>query len=394
MVVKNEIVVYNGCKLRCVNVRNKMRELVYCQECGNKLKDVVEGGIKRMNCESCDKIAYENPIPATAAILFNDAGELLLVKRNVEPKKGSWCLPGGFNEIGETPEECCLRELKEETGLEGIIGSIVGSVPGINPFYKSVIVTGYGIKKFAGELSSGDDSDQVKFFNFKNMPKIAFKSHRELLALYARNTSIGEDKTSILKNIGAYVITSGDHITIAENACKGGARIIQYRDKESSQSEKLCIARTLRRITKQSGTLFIVNDNIDIALISEADGVHLGQDDISIKDAREIVPKNFIIGKSTHSLEQAMKAENEGADYIGVGPIFKTPTKEDYIPIGIETVKEVIKCAKIPFVCIGGLNMNNIQELINLGATNFAMVRELSSNTAINVEKINRLISF
>ncbi len=369
-----------------------MKELVYCPKCGNKLNDVIDGGVVRMICRSCDRIVYENPVPATAAILFNNSGELLLVKRNVEPKKGGWCLPGGFNEIGETPEECCLRELKEETGLEGMIGDIVGSVPGNNPFYKSVIVTGYSIKEFTGQLSAGDDSDQAKFFSSENMPEIAFKSHKDLLGFYIHKTAISSNKKFIPENIGAYVITGGDHITIAENACKGGAKIIQYRDKTSSKSQKLSIARTIRQITKQSKTLFIVNDDIDIALISEADGVHLGQDDISIKDARAIVPKNFIIGKSTHSLEQAMKAENEGADYIGIGPIFKTPTKEDYIPIGVGTVKKVINHVKIPFVCIGGLNIGNIQELVNFGATNFAMVREFSSNTENKVKKVNKMV--
>ncbi len=370
----------------------KIRELIYCQECGEKLDNVKVDGRERMKCNSCEKIAYENPVPATAAVLFNDKEELLLVKRNVEPKNGEWCLPGGFTEIGETPAECCLRELEEETGLTGSIGRIIGSVPGVNPFYKSVLVTGFSISKFSGELKAGDDSDEAGFFELSNSPEIAFKSHRELLKTYVDKELYSADKR-ILKSMGAYVITSGDHINIAEIACEAGAKIIQYRDKKSTQAEKLNIAESICKITRKSGTLFIVNDDIDIALISGADGVHLGQDDISVKDARKIVPQNFIIGKSTHSLEQAMAAERDGADYIGIGPVFKTPTKEDYIPIGVETVKKVIDNVKIPFVCIGGLNMGNIQELIDLGATNFAMVREFGSDTKNSVERINNLIS-
>ncbi len=369
----------------------KIRELIYCQECGDKLDKVETDSRERKKCSSCDKIAYENPVPATAAILFNDKGELLLVKRNVEPKIGEWCLPGGFTEIGETPEECCLRELEEETGLKGSIGRIIGSVPGINPFYRSVLVTGYSIMDYSGELKAGDDSDEAGFFELNNIPEIAFKSHRELLKTYMDKELYSADKR-ILKSMGAYVITSGDHINIAESACEAGAKIIQYRDKKSTQAEKLNVARSICKITRKSGTLFIVNDDIDIALISGADGVHLGQDDISVKDARKIVPQNFIIGKSTHSLEQAMAAERDGADYIGIGPVFKTPTKEDYIPIGVETVKKVIDNVKIPFVCIGGLNMGNIQELIDQGAKNLAMVREFQHNTAENVQKINRMI--
>lgn len=188
------------------------------------------------------------------------------------------------------------------------------------------------------------------------------------------------------------MITSEDHLKIAEEACRGGAEILQYRDKRSTQAEKLRRAKLIRGITERSDTLFIVNDDIDLALLSGADGVHLGQDDVSVSEARKITPKNFIIGKSTHSLEQAVSAEKDGADYIGIGPVYQTPTKEDYVPIGVETVKSVIKNIKIPFVCIGGLNFDNIRELIDLGAKSVAMVREFQNNTGDNVQKINKMI--
>ncbi len=368
-----------------------MRNLAYCPVCGNKLSKKMVTDRYRMFCSNCNSPVYENPVPATAAILFNDKGELLLVKRNVEPKTGKWCLPGGFNEVDESPEECCLRELEEETGLKGSIGRIVGSVPGTNPLYISVLVTGYSINQYSGKLSAGDDSDESRFFSLNDMPEIAFLSHKSLLKSYMDKELYFIDKLS-LRDMGAYVITSGDHIKVAESACDGGAKILQYRDKQSTQKEKIMTAKAIREITKRSGTLFIVNDSIDISLISGADGVHLGQDDISVEDARKIVPENFIIGKSTHSLAQALEAEKCGADYIGIGPVFKTPTKENYIPIGIETVKQVIDNIKIPFVCIGGLNPGNIKELIDIGATNFAMVREFSKNTAENIKQINKLI--
>jgi len=369
----------------------KMRELIYCQECGTKLESIMTEGRERMKCTSCNKVAYENPVPATAAVVFNKQGELLLVKRNVEPKRGEWCLPGGFTEIGETPEECCIRELEEETGLKGSIERIIASVPGTNPFYKSVIVTGFSINFYSGELRAGDDSDAAKFFNLNDMPGIAFKSHRDILGSYMADERYSTD-ISVLEIMGAYVITSKNHIKIAEDACSCGAKIVQYRDKSSTQVEKLKIAKSIREITRESGTLFIVNDHIDIALLSDADGVHLGQDDVSVIEARKIVPRNFIIGKSTHSIEQALAAEQDGANYIGIGPVYKTPTKEDYIPIGIETVKQVIEHIHIPFVCIGGLNFDNIKKLIDLGVKNVAMVREFQQDTAENVRKINKMI--
>jgi len=371
----------------------KLRELYYCQECGKKLDKIADEGRERMKCGACNKIAYENPVPATAAVVFNEKGELLLVKRNVEPKSGEWCLPGGFVEIGETPEECCIRELEEETGLRGQIGRIIAAVPGTNPFYKSVIVKGFSISEYTEELKAGDDSDESKFFSLEDMPPVAFRSHREILDQFIKKERYNVNKRD-LKRLGAYVITSGDHVRVAEEACHGGAKVIQYRDKKSSQAKKLETARKIREITEKTGTLFIVNDHMDIALLAGADGVHLGQDDVMVSEARNIVPENFIIGKSTHSLRQALKAEADGADYIGVGPVYETPTKEDYIPIGVDTVKMVMKKEKIPFVCIGGLNLDNYGELIELGAKNVAMVREFQTDTAERVKKINRRFRF
>ncbi|UCH93242.1 MAG: thiamine phosphate synthase, partial [Candidatus Aminicenantes bacterium] len=146
----------------------------------------------------------------------------------------------------------------------------------------------------------------------------------------------------------------------------------------------------IRKITGRYGTLFIVNDFIDIALIVKADGVHLGQEDIPIAEARKIVPSGFVIGRSTHSLDQALEAEKQGADYIGSGPVFATPTKEDYIPIGVDTVKQVIDKVGIPVVAIGGLNLDNISELRKVGVRNFAMVRAFQGNTEEVVKKINQ----
>jgi len=197
----------------------------------------------------------------------------------------------------------------------------------------------------------------------------------------------------IISPFGAYVITSGgNHIKITSEACKGGARIIQYRDKNSERHEMLRVAEEIRAITKEYDVLFIVNDFIDIALLSEADGVHLGQDDIPPLRAREITPDNFIIGISTHSLLQAVEAENRGADYIGIGPVFSTPTKKTYKPIGLSTVKEVLIRVNIPVVAIGGLNLGNIGELVEIGIKNVAMVREFQQNTAEKVKKANFLL--
>jgi thiamine-phosphate pyrophosphorylase len=365
-----------------------MNEIKYCAICGSELSERLSDGRSRKYCDNCKKPIYENPIPATAAVCFDESGRLLLVKRGVEPNIGEWCLPGGFLEIDETPEEGSLRELKEETGLVGEVVDFVRNERSPSPFYSSVIVMGYEIRIIGGNIRAGDDSTEVNFFELSELPKIAFQSHINILDFVVKNGRY-DIKKSILKKVGAYVITSGDHILVAKESCQAGAKIIQYRDKRSSIKDKLRIAKEIRKISKKTNTLLIVNDNIDLAMLSEADGVHLGQDDLTVKEAKRIVPKNFIIGKSTHSLDQAIEAELAGADYIGVGPIFKTPTKKDYIPVGMDLAKEVFSKVKIPVVAIGGLNGENIKTLLDFGLKNFAMVREFQQDTAENVKKIN-----
>jgi len=199
-------------------------------------------------------------------------------------------------------------------------------------------------------------------------------------------------KQKINSAFGAYVITSGDHIKVAREACEGGARIIQYRDKSSSRKDMLKLADRIREITKNFNSLFIVNDFIDIALLSGADGVHLGQDDVPLQRARQMVPDDFIIGISTHSLTQATEEEKSGADYIGIGPVFATPTKVNYSPIGLSVVKKVIVNVSIPIVAIGGLNLENLDGLIEIGCRNVAMLRAFQKNTSERVKKVNFLL--
>ncbi len=160
-----------------------------------------------------------------------------------------------------------------------------------------------------------------------------------------------------------------------DQALRGGADIIQLRSKTLLDGPFLRIAAKLAPIIHRRRKLFILNDRVHLMLVSKADGIHLGQEDLPYAYARKILGRSRLIGRSTHSLQQAVKAEKEGHDYIGVGPVFGTPTKPDYIPVGLELVHQVSHKLKIPYVAIGGIDASNIHEVLSAGATKIAVVR-------------------
>ncbi|NOX16075.1 MAG: thiamine phosphate synthase, partial [Epsilonproteobacteria bacterium] len=145
----------------------------------------------------------------------------------------------------------------------------------------------------------------------------------------------------------------------------------------------------LRKITKEFGVIFIINDHIELAMMVEADGVHIGQDDWPFLEVRKLIGNDKIIGISTHSKAQAIEAVKLGADYIGVGPIFDTNTK-DYATVGIEYLEFVAKNISIPFVAIGGIKEHNLKQIINAGAKSVALVTEITKAKNIT-EKIHTL---
>jgi len=150
-------------------------------------------------------------------------------------------------------------------------------------------------------------------------------------------------------------------------ALEAGVKWVQYRDKERSRRKIYEESLKLRSITKNFGALFIINDHPDIALAVKADGVHLGQDDLPLLEARKIMGKEKIIGISTHSAEQAINAGKDGADYIGFGPVFRTLTKDAGSPKGIEMLRKIKNLVGIPVVAIGGINLDNIRSVLEAG---------------------------
>jgi thiamine-phosphate pyrophosphorylase len=186
---------------------------------------------------------------------------------------------------------------------------------------------------------------------------------------------------------------------MVEAACAGGADIVQFRDKDLSIKDRYEVGLRLAEICYERGALLIVNDAIDLALAIGADGVHLGQDDLPQDVARELIKrfgaKEFLIGRSTHSLAQAQKAEEDGVDYIAIGPVFATPTKPAYAAVGLELVTQVTRAVKTPHVAIGGISEENVPQVMNAGAQRVAVVRAAcgQDDVAFAVQRLKKAIS-
>lgn len=171
---------------------------------------------------------------------------------------------------------------------------------------------------------------------------------------------------------------------IARLLLENGVKIIQYREKKLARKKMLEECLAIKKLTLEYEACFIVNDHIDLAIISQADGVHIGQDDLPPGEVRKLVGPDMIIGLSTHSPEQALDAIKQPIDYIGVGPIFATQTKEDVVaPVGFTYLEWVAENIRLPFVAIGGIKAGNIREVIKHGAKCCAMVSELTMTPSI-----------
>jgi len=171
-------------------------------------------------------------------------------------------------------------------------------------------------------------------------------------------------------------------ISLAEQALKGGATMIQLRHKHASGSQLFSWAIAIRKLCQQHKALCIINDRVDIAMASQAEGVHLGQQDMPIEAARKLLGQDRIIGVSASSLEEAIQAEKDGADYIGFGHIFPTSSKmKEYAPLGPETLRQAAAHLSLPIVAIGGISLENAASLISFGASAVAVISAVSRAT-------------
>ena len=193
--------------------------------------------------------------------------------------------------------------------------------------------------------------------------------------------------------ITAEAMSNGrDNMTVVKAMLEAGIKFIQYREKEKTGLARYEECLKLKKLTAEYGATFIIDDFVDLAIAVDADGVHIGQDDLPVPAVRKLLGPDKIIGLSTHSPEQLEKA-NEIADlidYIGCGPVYATNTKKTAVPVGLEYVKYATEHAKMPFVAIGGIKKHNIHEVYNAGATTIAVVSDITSADDI-VDKISKL---
>ncbi|MBO5642494.1 MAG: thiamine phosphate synthase [Kiritimatiellae bacterium] len=201
-----------------------------------------------------------------------------------------------------------------------------------------------------------------------------------------------------MKDFGLYVVMTNPvvgYAKCAEAAVKAGVKILQLRMKHASREEILEEARVVREITSNTGTLFIVNDSPEIASIVGADGVHIGQDDMSPSEVRRRYPTLKVVGLSTHNIFQVKKSLLEDVDYIGVGPVYATPTKDIPDPtLGLNIMKEMINLSPRPAVAIGGIDAERIKSVVEFGARNVAVVRAVcgSLNPEVAIKKLKSFL--
>lgn len=215
----------------------------------------------------------------------------------------------------------------------------------------------------------------------KRFERLRYKCYEWEVQLISRGAA--KEK---LGHMRLYVLISSqlckkDPVEVAREVLAGGADCVQLREKQMAAGEYLALAQKINQLCQEQGKLFIVNDRPDIAVAVGADGVHLGQDDLPVAKARKVLSSEMVVGVSTHSMEQARKAMADGADYIGVGPVFATGTKPSAEPVGIKYVQQAAAEIDLPQVAIGGINLDNIAEVITAGARCVAVCSAIICST-------------
>jgi thiamine-phosphate pyrophosphorylase len=258
--------------------------------------------------------------------------------------------------------------IAEATSLQGLLDLIAANAKRVEEALRVI----EEVAKFP-EMSSLLNSAAFEQTRFA-----LYTLERDLISRILRRDRTG-------RMAGLYVVldrqflAGRDELEVARQIVDGGARVIQLRDKQSKKGELLVVAQEVKELCSQAGVLFIVNDYLDLALAVDADGLHIGQDDLPLHVARRELPIDRIIGCSVTTSSQATKAQNEGADYIAVGSVFPTATKKETVVVGVDAIRELKRTISTPLVAIGGINESNVGLVVATGADVVAVVSAVLS---------------
>ena len=216
-------------------------------------------------------------------------------------------------------------------------------------------------------------SSMLNSVSFEQTRFALYTLERDLISRISRRDKI-ERIAGLYVILDRQFLAGKDELDIAGQIIEGGARVIQLRDKQSKKGDLLLVAQKLKELCSQAGVLFIINDYLDLAMAVDADGLHIGQEDLPLPVVRRELPIDKIIGCSVTTLVQATKAQNEGVDYIAVGSIFPTTTKKEATVVGVDILKELKRIVSTPLVAIGGINQNNIGEVVAAGTDAVAVI--------------------
>ncbi|MGV3724978.1 MAG: thiamine phosphate synthase [Actinomycetota bacterium] len=337
-----------------------------------------------------------------AAVVCLHQDRVLLVQRDREPNRGRWSFPGGRIEPGETARDAAFREALEETGLRVHVLDVVDVYDAIFPPFHYCVTDYLAVPEDDGDPRPGSDAMDARWVPFSEtgaydlteaMHQVLERA-RWMMSVHAEAPpSLGidleavppagvEGRKALRDRVrGLYVVTDDalapgrGHLEIARAALDGGAELIQLRDKRRDAGDLLPLARELQALCESSGPLFIVNDRVDLAVAAGADGVHLGQTDLPVCEARQMLGPGKLIGISVENEEQVLAAAAEGADYLGVGPIYGTATKSDAgDAVGTEQLVRFREISELPIVAIGGVTAARVPEALAAGADAVAVI--------------------
>ena len=274
------------------------------------------------------------------------------------------------------------RELLQSRDVEGDVGIDIETPEQAEPRELPIMVVANARRvqealRTLEELAKLPDATaKLDSEKFKKARFGLYAIERALVSRLLRKDKVGGIR-GLYVIIDTQMLKGRSHMGVAGQVIGGGARVIQLRDKLQGKKELLPVARELKKLCSEHNVLFIMNDYLDLALASDADGLHLGQKDLPIKAARKLLPLDKILGCSTTTVDQAVTAESEGADYIAAGSIYPTSSKEDAVVVGLERLRQIRQAVSLPLVAIGGITKDNVAEVLAAGADSAAVISDV-----------------